>query len=71
MLENWIPLYDHIGKTGSEGEIIKIDDELPGLSRVTIEQKFSPEPLEDHFTITTGVYGLLVHTIFIKNGRMQ
>ena len=55
---------------GSEDGVIKLDDELPGLSRITIELKQSTLPPGDHYAITIGVYGLLVHTIFFKKWKM-
>ncbi len=66
MLEKWISLKNNLGKKGSEEGIIQIDDELPGLARVTIEQKMSQVPPGDHYAITIGIYGLLVHTVFFK-----
>jgi len=66
MLEKWISLKNNIGRLGSEGGVIQIDDELPGLARVTIELKTSPEPPGNHYAITMGVYNTMVHTVFFK-----
>jgi hypothetical protein len=66
MFEKWISIENNIGKIGSEGGPILIDEELPKLARVTIEKKTSPKPLGTHYAITMGVYGMLVHTAFFK-----
>jgi hypothetical protein len=66
MFENWVSLVDNIGKVGSENGIIEIDEELPELSRITFEKKKARYPIGDHYAVTMGVYGLLVHTAFFK-----
>jgi hypothetical protein len=66
MLENWLILKDNIGQVGSEGGTIILDDELPHLARITVEQKRSEYPPGDHYAITIGIYNVLVHTAFFK-----
>jgi hypothetical protein len=66
MFEKWVSLERNLGKIGSEGGVIKLDDELPNLARITIEQKRSEAPPGDHYAITVGVYNMLVHTVFFK-----
>jgi hypothetical protein len=67
MLEQWISHNDNLANEGSEGGIIQLDDELPGLARIQIELKASSVvPPGDHYAITIGVYGILVHTAYFK-----
>jgi hypothetical protein len=67
MTNMWNSLSDNLGKIGSEEGEIKLDDELPNLARITIELKKSHvQPPGDHYAITVGVYGILVHTAFFK-----
>ena len=66
MFEKWASLSENLGKAGSEEGIILLDDELPGVARVSIEKKFSEHLGKDIYPITMGVYGWLVHTAFFS-----
>jgi hypothetical protein len=63
---SWQP-YDGgmtIGTTGSEGGVIKTDDEYTGAARITLEEGCLHAP----YAITCGVYGFLyVHTRFLAD----
>ncbi len=67
MFEKWLSLTQHLGQEGSEGGIIVHDDELPGIGRVTIERETNLKTGLDYFGVTTGVYGMLVHTAFFSS----
>jgi len=49
-----------LGHAGPEGGVTSRDEEYPLGARITLEQGSRTEP----FTITCGVYGLLMHTRF-------
>ncbi len=49
-----------IGQSGSEDGIIILDEEYNCASRITLERGGVTAP----YSITCGIYGLLVHTIF-------
>ena len=52
-----------LGQSGSEGGMILRDEEHPLGARITLEQGGAIAP----FSITCGVYGLLLHTRFFAN----
>ncbi len=52
-----------LGQKGSEDGIILRDEEHTDLARVTLERDGTTAP----FAITCGVYGWLVHTIFLRD----
>lgn len=57
----WIPFKEGktISQKGSENGIILIDEELPGLARITLEKDgYTP------YGITCGIYGQMAHTAF-------
>lgn len=59
-----------VGAKGSESGVIVLDEEHSGGSRITFERDCRSAP----FTITCGVYGLMVHTRFFGDegqGREQ
>ncbi len=60
MYEKWISHKGNLGKEVVEGAIIQLDDELPDLARVIVEQ------VRDHYEISIGVYGRLVHTVYFR-----
>lgn len=64
MFKNWVSLEKNIGTKGYAGSVIKLDEELLNLARITIVLKQSASSPGDHYEITIGVYGVLVHTIF-------
>ena len=49
-----------IGQAGSENGVILLDEEHPYGARITLEEGGSFGP----FSITCGVYGVMVHTRF-------
>jgi hypothetical protein len=53
-----------VGTTGSEGGRIVCDEEHPAGVRVTLE-----EGGHTPWSITCGVYGLMVHTIFFSEAN--
>lgn len=61
----WKPAEDGktIGQTGSENGIILEDEEYSSSCRITLEKDGHIAP----FSITCGVYGLMVHTTFSSN----
>jgi hypothetical protein len=67
MFEKWTPLTQNLEQVGPEGGVIIHDDELPGVGRVTIERKTGQTAGLDHFPVTIGVCGSLVHTAFFSN----
>ncbi len=67
MFEKWLSLTQHLGQEGSEGGTIVNDDELPGISRVTIERKTNLETGSNYFGVTIGLYGTLAHTAFFSS----
>jgi hypothetical protein len=54
-----------IGDVGSENGIIIMDEEVEGLSRITLERNADNIP----FAITCAIYGWLVHTVFFSTER--
>jgi hypothetical protein len=62
----WIAFEDGktIGTTGSEGGVIRRDEECPNGARITLEEGTL---MQVPFAITCGVYGWLVHTRFIAD----
>lgn len=52
-----------MGKTGTEGGVITLDEEHSGGERITVECGCLRAP----FAITSGVYGWMVHTRFIAD----
>ena len=64
MPDDWSPFDDGatLGQAGSEGGIILRDEEHPLGARITLEQGGRIAP----FSITCGVYGLLMHTRFFE-----
>lgn len=64
-MSDWQP-YENgatIGKTGSEGGVITLDDEHSSGARITLETGCLRAP----YAITCGVYGWLVHTRFLAD----
>lgn len=61
-MEAWVPFDSgkSIGAIGSEGGSIVLDEEHPDGARITIERGGRTAP----FSITCGVYDLMVHTRF-------
>ena len=53
-----------INTSGSDGGIILLDEEMIG-ARITLEKDSIIAP----FSITCGIYGLMVHTAFAKNQK--
>lgn len=52
-----------VGSVGSEGGIILMDEEHIEGARVTLERGGASAP----FSITCGIYGWMVHTIFLAD----
>lgn len=52
-----------IGRNGSENGIIVLDEEHSDGARITLEQGGMTSP----WAITCGIYGFLVHTVFISD----
>lgn len=48
----------HEGQVGTEGGTILMDEEYEGACRLTLEQ------CSQHYAITCGIYGAMVHTAF-------
>lgn len=57
---NQIKNGETIGQIGSEGGTILVDDEYRGCCRITLEKDGVTAP----YSITCGIYGLMVHTAF-------
>ena len=55
----WITLDKEIGTVGSEGGTIIRDEEYEQSCRVTLEK------CPKYYAITCGVYGAMVHTVFL------
>ena len=62
--EDWASFDDGatLGQAGSEGGVVLRDEEHPLGARITLEQGGTIAP----FSITCGVYGLLMHTRFFE-----
>lgn len=57
----WQPLVGGFdGNVGSEGGIVRLDEEHPDGARITLEEGGVTAP----WSITCGVYGVMVHTAF-------
>ena len=59
----WSENEEAIGSTGSENGIIILDLEHSEGARISLEEKSTVAP----FSITIGIYGLLMHTIFCSD----
>ena len=53
------------GGIGSEGGIVRMDDEDPRGARITLEEGGSVAP----WSVTCGIYGWMVHTRFFAQER--
>jgi hypothetical protein len=64
-MSDWQPFENGatIGRTGSEGGLITLDEEHSGGARITVERGCLRAP----FAITCGIYGWLVHTRFLAD----
>ncbi len=67
IFEKWVSLEKNIGQVGSENGEIILDHELPHLSRITIEKVVNVQNNTPYYTITIGVYGIIVHTAFFRS----
>ena len=52
-----------IGTRGSEGGVVIMDEEHTHGARISLEKETSSAP----YTITLGIYGLLMHTAFYSD----
>jgi len=62
----WTSKSHNIGKAGSEGGKILLDEELTGISQITIEKKSSDGGQNFYFAVTVGIDNLLVHTGYYR-----